>query len=138
VIKPSHDTPFDTPTSRIIGRVKRLDEIEEEFVSGLQIERPPSRKGTYPSRQEYEPDEERKAGTYDLADLSRAKSTLGRRILRIILDHPYYDIRDISLALKLPEYGDRRASMITIRQELKEMGLLNKKDRYEFATKRKP
>jgi anti-sigma B factor antagonist len=137
VIKPSPRTPFDSPTSRIIGRVKRPEEIEEKFYSGLDVEQAPSEKGAYSARQEYGPDEGRKPGSYDLADLTRAKSTLGRRILRIILDHPYYDIRDISLALKLPEYGDRRASLITIRQELKEMGLLNKKDRYEFATKKR-
>ncbi len=66
--------------------------------------------------------------------LSLAKDELGMRILRVLIARPYYDIKDIAIALRLPEYGYKRVSTLTIKHKLKEMDLLNRKKRYEYLT----
>jgi anti-sigma B factor antagonist len=62
-----------------------------------------------------------------------ARTDLGRRILRVIFDYPYYEVKEIGKALKLPEYGWRKASQRAIVKELKRMDLMDKEKRYYFV-----
>jgi len=62
-----------------------------------------------------------------------ARTDLGRRILRVVFDYPFYEVKEIAKALKLPEYGWRKASHRAIIQELKKMDLMDKEKRYYFV-----
>jgi len=66
-----------------------------------------------------------------------ARNELGRRILCVISDQPYYDIKEIAKALRLPQYGWKRAGKRSIKNELKSMGLLDNQERYEFVMKKR-
>ena len=66
---------------------------------------------------------------------SYAKSELGRRIINVILDNPYYEVKEIARALKLPQYGGQKASPRAVKQELKQMGLFDRQKRFEVALK---
>ena len=62
-----------------------------------------------------------------------ARTELGRRILRVIFDYPFYEVKEIGKALKLSEYGWKRASHRAIMNELRQMGLVDKKRRYDYV-----
>lgn len=64
---------------------------------------------------------------------SQARSELGRRIIQVIIDNPYYEVREIARALKEPRYGGRKTGGGAVKRELKEMGLLDKSNRFELA-----
>jgi anti-sigma B factor antagonist len=66
---------------------------------------------------------------------SYAQSELGRRIIQIIIDNPYYDVKEISKALRLPSYGNMKAGGGAVKKELKFMGLSDKQKRFELALK---
>ncbi|MFW6137555.1 MAG: STAS domain-containing protein [Spirochaetota bacterium] len=58
---------------------------------------------------------------------------LEKCIVKVVLDSPYYSIRQIKKALRLPRYGSVKKSKRKIKKELVKLGLENKKERYEFA-----
>jgi len=76
-------------------------------------------------------------GLNEITIFNYARNELGRRILRVVSDYPYYDIKEIAKALRLPEYGWKKASVYAIKSELKKMGLLDKRIRYEFVTRQR-
>ena len=69
--------------------------------------------------------------------LSFTHTDLGKRILKVILEKPYFNVKDIARALRTPQFGGRRVMRIAVRRELKYMDLIDKKKRYEFAMKSK-
>jgi anti-sigma B factor antagonist len=62
-----------------------------------------------------------------------ATSELGRRIIQVIIDNPYYEVKEIAKALRLPKYGGEKAGGGAVKKELKSMGLLDKSNRFELA-----
>ncbi len=66
---------------------------------------------------------------------SRAGTDLGRRIIQIIIDNPYYEVKEIIKALKLPQYGGRKTKGKLVKTELKTMNLMDKQVRFELAIK---
>lgn len=68
---------------------------------------------------------------------SPAKSELGKRIIGIIVDNPYYEIKEITKALKLPQYGGRKTGGGAVKKELRAMGLMDRQKRFELALKQK-
>ncbi len=66
---------------------------------------------------------------------SYAKSELGRRIINVIIDNPYYEIKEIAKALKLPQYGGKKVGTGAVKRELKAMGLFDRQKRFEIALK---
>ena len=72
----------------------------------------------------------RESGIY-----SYANSELGRMIINVILDNPYYEVKEIARALKLPRYGGQKVSPRAVKQELKQMGLFDRQKRFEIALK---
>ena len=91
-----------------------------------------------PSTQEASSSEnvEKKAPEVQESDIySYAKSELGRRIINVILDNPYYEVKEIAKSLKLPQYGGQKVSPRAVKQELKLMGLFDRQKRFEIALK---
>ena len=66
---------------------------------------------------------------------SYAQSELGKRIIQIIIDNPYYDVKEIAKALRLPNYGGVKVGGGAVKKELKSMGLSDKQQRFELALK---
>ena len=66
---------------------------------------------------------------------SYAQSELGKRIIQIIIDNPYYDVKEISKALRLPNYGGVKVGGGAVKKELRSMGLSDKQQRFELALK---
>ncbi len=66
---------------------------------------------------------------------SFASSELGKRIIKVIIDNPYYEPKEISKALKLPQYGGKKAGGGAVKKELKAMGLYDRQQRFELAMK---
>ena len=64
-----------------------------------------------------------------------AQSDLGRKIIQVIIDNPYFDVKEIGKALKLPQYGGQKVSGGAVKKELRGMGLLDKQQRFELALK---
>lgn len=68
---------------------------------------------------------------------SAATSDLGGKIVAIIVDNPYYDLKEIIKALKEPQYGSLKVGSGAVKKELKEMDLLDRQKRFELAIKNK-
>ena len=68
---------------------------------------------------------------------SPAKSELGKRIITIIVDNPYYEVKEITKALKLPQYGGAKTRGGAVKRELRDMGLMDRQKRFELALKQK-
>jgi len=68
---------------------------------------------------------------------SLASTELGRRIINVILDNPYFEPREIAKALKLPQYGKKKAGGGAVKKELKSMGLFDRQKRFELAMKKR-
>jgi anti-anti-sigma factor len=66
---------------------------------------------------------------------SYAQSELGKRIIQIIIDNPYYDVKEIAKALRLPNYGGVKVGNGAVKRELRSMGLSDKQQRFELALK---
>ncbi len=66
---------------------------------------------------------------------SYAQSELGKRIIHVIVDNPYYNVKEIAKALRLPNYGGTKVRGGAVKRELKSMGLSNKQQRFELALK---
>ena len=82
--------------------------------------------------------ETRASSTTPAADIyAFAKTDLGRRVINIIVDNPYFEVKEIIKALKLPQYGGSRAGGGTVKRELKKMGLFDRQKRFELALKKK-
>jgi anti-sigma B factor antagonist len=64
-----------------------------------------------------------------------AQSDLGKQIIQIIVDNPYFDVKEIAKALKLPQYGGKKTGGGAVKKELKSMGLADKQQRFELALK---
>jgi anti-sigma B factor antagonist len=67
---------------------------------------------------------------------SIANTELGKRILNVIFDNPYFEVKEIIKALRLPQYGGARASGGTVKKELRAMGLMDRQKRFELALKK--
>ena len=65
------------------------------------------------------------------------QTELGKRLLKIIMDRPFLDIKEIVKALKLPEFGGKKGRRREVKRELIFMDLLDKKKRYDFVMKKK-
>jgi anti-sigma B factor antagonist len=63
---------------------------------------------------------------------------LGKAILRVIAEKPYLGVREIAKALELPQYGGHKNRVQDVKRELKQMGLLGQRERYEFAIQSRP
>jgi anti-anti-sigma factor len=66
-----------------------------------------------------------------------AKSDLGKRIINVIIDNPYFELKEIIKALRLPQYGGAKASGGSVKKELREMNLMDRQRRFELALKNK-
>ncbi len=66
---------------------------------------------------------------------SYAQSELGKRIIHVIVDNPYYNVKEIAKALRLPNYGGTKVGGGAVKKELKRMGLSDKQQRFELALK---
>jgi anti-sigma B factor antagonist len=66
-----------------------------------------------------------------------AQSDLGKRIIDVIVDNPYFEVKEIAKALKLPQYGGQKASGGAVKKELKTMGLFDRQRRFELALKKR-
>jgi len=62
-----------------------------------------------------------------------AQSELGKRIIQIIIDNPYFEVKEIQKSLRLPQYGGVKAGGGAVKRELRAMGLLEKSNRFELA-----
>jgi len=62
-----------------------------------------------------------------------AQSELGKRIIQIIIDNPYFEVKEIVKSLRLPQYGGSKTGGGAVKKELKAMGLLEKSNRFELA-----
>jgi anti-sigma B factor antagonist len=58
-----------------------------------------------------------------------------KRIIRVILENPHLESKEISRALKLPHYGGKKISVKKIKKELEAMGLSERQKRIELAMK---
>lgn len=65
--------------------------------------------------------------------LTLTHSDLGRKILKVIIDYPYFNIKEITRALRLPQYGGKKVRKLAVKRELKFMDLKDQKKRFEFA-----
>ena len=61
----------------------------------------------------------------------------GKMILKVIMERPYLDIKEIAEALRLPRFGNLRVKKGAVKNELKYMDLLDKVKRFEFVMKSK-
>ena len=68
---------------------------------------------------------------------SLASTELGRRVINVILDNPYFEPREIAKALKLSQYGGKKAGGRAVKKELKSMGLFDRQKRFELAMKKR-
>jgi anti-sigma B factor antagonist len=64
-----------------------------------------------------------------------ATSDLGKRIINVIIDNPYFEPKEISKALRLTQYGGQKARGGAVKKELKAMGLFDRQQRFELAMK---
>ena len=82
-----------------------------------------------------QPEPAQAAETQDI--YSYAQSELGKRIIDVIIDNPYFEVKEIAKALKLPQYGGQKASGGAVKKELKTMGLFDRQRRFELALKKR-
>ena len=68
---------------------------------------------------------------------SYAQSELGKRIIDVIIDNPYFEVKEIAKALKLPQYGGKKAGGGAVKKELKTMGLIDRKRRFELVLQKR-
>ena len=66
---------------------------------------------------------------------SYASSELGKRIINVVILNPYYESKEISKALKLPQYGGKKAGRGVVKKELKAMGLFDRQHRFMLSHK---
>ena len=69
--------------------------------------------------------------------LSLTHTDLGRKVLKVVLDNPYFNVKEIAKALKAPKYGGKKGRKLAVKRELKFMDLMDKKKRFEFAMRKK-
>lgn len=74
-------------------------------------------------------------GAYRNEIFNVAQYELGKNIIRIISEKPYFSITEITRALRQPKYGGRKKTKHEVKKELKEMGLLKPRARFEFVLK---
>jgi anti-sigma B factor antagonist len=67
---------------------------------------------------------------------SIAATELGKRILNIIVDNKYFEVKEIIKALRLPQYGGVKAGGGAVKKELRNMNLLDRQKRFELAMKK--
>jgi hypothetical protein len=65
--------------------------------------------------------------------LNIAGYTLGKAIVKVIMDMPYLSVKEIARTLELPQYGGRKYKAHDVKHELKQMELLGKRDRFMFV-----
>lgn len=66
---------------------------------------------------------------------SFVRGELGKRIIQVIIDNPYFEVKEIARALRLPQYGGEKVGGGAVKKELKAMGLYDKQSRFELALK---
>ena len=64
-------------------------------------------------------------------------SDLGGKIMAVIIENPYYDLKEIIKALREPQYGGLKIGGGAVKRELKKMDLLDRQKRFELAVKNK-
>ena len=64
-------------------------------------------------------------------------SDLGGKIMAVIIDNPYYDLKEIMKALREPQYGGLKIGGGAVKKELKRMDLFDRQKRFELAIKNK-
>lgn len=115
----------------------------EPVVSRPAIEKPapppPRQTGEAPTRPPAgEPTKEAASGVVTEPDLySLAATELGKRIINVILENPYFEPKEIAKALKLSQYGGKKAGGGAVKKELKSMGLFDRQKRFELAMKKR-
>jgi len=75
--------------------------------------------------------------SYSNEALSLTHTDLGRKILKVILDYPYFNVKEIAKALRLPQYGGKKKRKSAVKRELKFMDLIDQRKRFEFAMRNK-
>jgi anti-sigma B factor antagonist len=73
-----------------------------------------------------------KIGSYRNEVLHVTGYTLGKAIVKVIMDQPYLSVKEIARALQLPQYGGRKHRAHAVKHELKQMELLGQRERFEF------
>lgn len=66
---------------------------------------------------------------------SVASGELGKKIIQVIIDNPYFEPKEIARALRLPQYGGQKVGGGAVKKELRAMGLYDKQRRFELALK---
>ena len=66
-----------------------------------------------------------------------ASSDLGGKIMAVIIENPYYDLKEIIKALREPQYGGLKIGGGAVKKELKKMDLFDRQKRFELAIKNK-
>jgi hypothetical protein len=74
-----------------------------------------------------------KISSYRNEVLKASGYTLGKAIVKVIMDMPYLRVREIAMFLQLPQYGGQKHKAHDIKHELKRMELLSTRDRFEFV-----
>jgi len=69
--------------------------------------------------------------------LSLTHTDLGRNILKVVLDYPYFTVKEITKILRFPQYGGKKGKRLAVKRQLKFMDLMDKKKRFEFAMRKK-
>lgn len=118
---------------------KRKAEPSKQPQPQISAQKPAQQQASAP-RQEVKPEQAQAsrstAHAYSGDLYSIAKTELGKRILNVIFDNPYFEVKEIIKALKLPQYGGARAGGGAVKRELKEMGLMDRQKRFELALKK--
>jgi hypothetical protein len=76
--------------------------------------------------------------SYSNEVLSLTHTDLGRKVLKVVLDYPYFNVKEITKALRFPQYGGKKGKRLAVKRELKFMDLMDKKKRFELAMRKKP
>jgi len=129
---------LDDAISNFTGApVKKEVRTSDQPARIASIRRQPERKVESKSQPvlEKKPEPAHQKQTFQEDVFSIATSELGKRIINVILDNPYFEVKEIAKALKLPQYGGRKVGGGAVKKELKVMGLLDRQKRFELALK---
>jgi anti-sigma B factor antagonist len=74
-----------------------------------------------------------KTSFYRNEALNSTGYTLGKAIVKVVMDLPYLSVKEIARALELPQYGGRKYKTHDVKHELKQMELLGKRERFLFV-----
>jgi anti-anti-sigma factor len=137
------DSPIDKPSPKVLSSPSGLTSSKPQASSSV-----PSPSSSGKAELKKPPPSDKKPSSmlfslekasYDINELlSSTHTQLGRNILRVIIDKPYYDVKDIAKALGFSQYGGIKVRKGVVKRELKFMGLDDRQKRYELALKTRP